>query len=641
MPTRTLLYAVFAALSTATAQQSAPACTAVTETSGTAEILDAVAASPDCVFRGGGARAVHVLGRRYLAETDTVAALDVWSAGLELIDPLDGGPRDELVGDYLTLIGQIGQDRWPRPLIAVEDLLYPSEEPVIDGSTYAQVLAQLDTVIPDSVRARVFVDGRWKRGVAASASDALAEWWVAVDPFPATGVNERWVEHVVRVGRALQAYAEAGQATGYGVRGDLFVRFGAPRYVVPVSFEEPDLLFAMSRENVGLSLNSFPRGEVWLYQDLDTTMWYLLKLDNGVYRRARSADMLPQSLRNTTGNDPRKDQLRRIALLAMRHLYDKLATISMDHGRAWGEVSSAVNGTMSPYANPGAPTRIQRDVNVNEVEIESRRAREEPPSETLLLRDTPAAPYAGSVSRFPTEGGGTRLELTWQLQAESVLSTRPYHVLVGSVITDARTLDRETIAEVSQPLTASQLRTGIGVPTVTESVPCTRDGCTATVQLDLYATSREDDPRGELVGVSVWDVDPQDLLPTSGLVISDLQPVDPLTREPIARSAVLPGTPLSLYFETRGFQGGQLGRSRVSVEYEVTRRRRNAFVSRTVGTPTSDELKLFIRGTSTEQYLILETTDWTEADTVTVLVRVRDEQSGRAVERTRTFEVAR
>ena len=588
-----------------------------------------------------GERGVHVLGRQYLTRGDTLQALDVWSMGLELIDPADGGPRHALVGDYLATVGAVDQDRWPRPLVAAEDLFYPSTEAVAEGSSYAQALAQLDAVIPDSVRDHTFVRGDWRRGVTPSASDALAEWWIGEDPFPATDVNERWIEHVVRVGTALQRYPEAEQATGYGVRGDLFVRFGAPRFIVPISFEEPSLLFAMSRENVGLSLQSFPTGEVWLYQDLDATMWYLLKLENGVYRRARTSEMLPQSLRNTYGNDPRKAQLRQIALLAMRHLYDKLATISMDHGRAWGDVSSAINGTDSPFTNPGVPTRIQRDVNVSEVEIEHRREREEPPSETLLLRDTPPAPYIGSVSRFPTEDGGTRLELTWQLQAESIITNRPNHVLVGSVVTNPSARTRETVARVSQSLSGAELRSGLSVPTATESVPCDREGCPVAVQLDLFATSLENQQEGELIGVSVWDVPAQSLLPSSGLVISDLQPVDPLTREPIARSELIPGTPLSLYFETRGFQGGRLGRSRVSVEYEVTRRRRDAFLSRTVGTPTTDELKLFIRGTSTEQYLILETTDWVEADEAIVLVRVRDEQTGQVVERTRSFGVAR
>ena len=136
----------------------------------------------------------------------------------------------------------------------------------------------------------------------------------------------------------------------------------------------------------------------------------------------------------------------------------------------------------------------------------------------------------------------------------------------------------------------------------------------------------------------MWAVPPQDPLRSDGMEISDLRPVEAARDAPFVGRAVSAGTPLSLYFEVYGFEG-ETGRSRVHVEYEVVRRRNGSLLRRTREVPSSGDLRLTVRGSRTEQFLILDTTDWAGSDEVDVRIVVRDEQTGGSVERTRTFDV--
>ena len=622
--------------------QGGAECDAVGAPGGAApvEVVEALGATPPsgllCPMPDG-RLAGQVLGDAHAALGDTARAIGAWDAtllGLDTAPP--SGQRDDLVGRLVETLARSGRGGAGRAVAAYDRLLAPTEGGAGPRSPYWAALARMASVLPDDVRAAAFVGGDWRRGVGAAGSAVLRSWWLSQDPFPATPVNERVAEHLIRVGIALGAYPAPAAPLGYDDRGDLFVRYGAPDSMRRIRFNNAALVVALARVPVGVQRSSFPKNEVWIYKELGQDLWYILVEENGVYRSSRSSDLLPLALRNATGPGRRQQEIRTVALLAMETIYDQLATLSMEYGTAWSEVSAAVNQTASPYANPGsAINRIQRQLGVQEGEWEQRRVELEPPSRSRIEDETPPAPFVADAARFREADGTTRIALAWQLDhGRSVVDDQAY-TLIGTVVVDPQTSGRRMAGGQIQALTAEQVRGDAFTPPATADVACDRAPCSVNVQFDLQAGGV---PGGPLVGVSVWDVPVTGTLPRDGFVMSDLQPFDAVRNVPYVRPDVVPGTPLSVYFETYGF-GREVEVSQVYVEYEVVRRRLGSLLRRTREVPTSGDVRLNVRGETTEQFVILETSDWAGADEVEVLVRVRDERTGATAERTRTFAV--
>ena len=579
----------------------------------------------------------QVLGHAHTALGDTARAVVIWEATLAGLDGTPpSGQRDDLVGTLVDALARSGQGGARRSVAAHDRLVEPTEGGAGRGSPYWAALARMAPVLPDDVRAVAFVDGDWRRGIDAAGSAALEAWWLSQDPFPATTVNERVAEHMIRVGVALRSFAAPATPPGYDGRGDLYVRYGTPDSIRRIRFDDAALVLALARAQVGIRPSSFPQNEVWTYKELGEDLWYILVNTNGVYRSSRSSDLLPLALRNATGQGRRRRELREVALLAMQTVYDQLATLSMEYGEAWSEVSAAVNQTASPFRNPSAAVNaIQRQLGVREGEWEQRRAVLEPASRSRLEDEVSPAPYVAGFARFRDGDGATRVALAWQFDARHLVGLGRPHTLVGTVVTDPQTAGRRTETVEIQGLTAEHLRGEKFLAPTTASVPCERAPCSINVQFDLREGAS---PDGPLVGVSVWDVPVVAPLPRMGFVMSDIQPFDAVRNVPYVRPDVEPGTPLSVYFETYGFDR-EVDLSRVYIEYDVVRRRLGSLLRRTREVPTTRDVRLTVRGETTEQFVILDTTDWEGADEVEVTVRLTDERTRASVERSRTFRV--
>ena len=602
-----------------------------------AALGQAVSADSLCVTPGG-ALAGDWLGRVQLQAGDVEGALVTWERALSAADGKPVPGREELVGRYLDAMLATGQAGTPAAARAFERLLLPTRTPPVGDSPYWRSLSQVASVVPDSVSARAFAGGDWRRGVASGGDRALGGWWLSQDPFPATRANERVAEHLLRVAEALASYPEPGRPEGYDDRGRLFVRFGAPTVARQLTFNATDLLTGMGRASVGVSRSSFPDNEVWTYGAIDETMIYVLIGQNGVYRLGQTEDLLPSTLRNVTGRGRRELARARVALLAMRYIYRELATTSIEYGNAWGETDSILEGTASPFGNPGsAALTIQRDLSVREAERGRERARREPPSTSGVVAQTPPVVYGADVARFLGPDGGTRLDLVWQLRDGPYPPLVSGGVLAGSVVERPGTFEQSVAAPVSQALTPAQVEGADYVPPVLAAVACGSGPCVPAVQLGLFAVDAEGRPV-ERIGTSVWRLPPQVPLRSSGFEMSDLRPMDAARNEPFVGESVPVGLPLSLYFEAYGFEGGA-DRSRVYIEYEVVRRQLGNLLRRTREVPSTGDLRLLIDGDRTQQYVILDTSDWAGADEVEVRVLTRDERTGEVVERSRTFRV--
>jgi hypothetical protein len=159
--------------------------------------------------------------------------------------------------------------------------------------------------------------------------------------------------------------------------------------------------------------------------------------------------------------------------------------------------------------------------------------------------------------------------------------------------------------------------------------------CTLALQLD----ARGPGSPGALLRTFVWEAEPEPLA-TDRLEMSDILPLDATTDIAIVDGIAVPGQPLSLRFEAYGLDDTR-GSAQFIVEYELVLRRLGTLLRRTRETAREGELISFTQGSRTEQFLLLQTDDWDDADEVDATIRVRDLKTDEEVERTVTFEVFR
>jgi len=104
---------------------------------------------------------------------------------------------------------------------------------------------------------------RWER------EEWISEFWVLKDPTPATGINERKIEHQMRVELARKMFGME-KAPGWDKRGETLIRYGMPS----VRTEIPS--------NIGF-YKFTPPGELWYYRYLDMLIPFHNFNLNGVY----------------------------------------------------------------------------------------------------------------------------------------------------------------------------------------------------------------------------------------------------------------------------------------------------------------------------------------------------------------------
>ena len=598
------------------------------------KLMSAVRADPLC--RVGANLAGDWLGRAYVALDNETAALSAWEATLSALGEgawPEGG--DALVGRYLETLVLSGLVSDGRAAVAFGMVMRPTTGAVEGGEPYGRALANIDLVVPEDVRQEGFVGGDWRRGVSPGGDRVLARWWADQDPFPATAPNERVEEHLARVGTAMRQYSDPSQVLNYDDRGSLLVRFGSPTTRLKLTFDTPDLVRSMITENVGVTPSSFADNEIWGYGGIDQSMVYVLVDRGGAYRSGSVGDLFPSQLRSISGTGRRLNQLRRLALMSMRYAYGELATLALEYGGAWVEATSALEEYRSPISDPRSAVRtIQRELAQQEDRLFRVREKREPASYSRLDQSTQPVPFVGAMARFLEPDGQTNMLVGWALREMRLKDDEGGVGLVGSVL---GTGDDDRTVSYLQTLSRDQVLEFEHAPPTVATVPCGQSECAPVVQIDLYEQSL-DGALGPRIGTSVWDVPTRPLLKASGLEMSDIWPIEAARGAPFVAASVRPGTPLSLYFEAYGFEGGARP-SRVHVEYEVTRRRRGSLLRRTRETPSAGDLRLSVRGTATEQFVILETSDWEGSDEVEVRVSVRDERTQAEVERTVTFEV--
>jgi GWxTD domain-containing protein len=529
--------------------------------------------------------------------------------------------------------------------------------------------------------------------------EALTEWWGRQDPFPATPRNDRVVEHLARVAYAEHHYAHAHSPLGFDERGEVYVRLGAPSQRRVIDYFRPELvqriheLRTSGANSLLVSPGSFAASEVWYYHGAQPYHFFFVDDGRG-FRVGEVTDIVPQHLRSAVdGGTGRGGAKADIVLEVLRTVYRQLAPFDVNyvermhqvdnyvgqledlaqeesHVADRGVAGAANRRDYSAVARRRGGTHIARhppDLAVQTFVEAARRddrmlrqQREEraPDARSSLLDGIEPLALATRVARFLRPDGTTRAEVYWALepgalplsralaeaaQRRGLTDSHPDHAVRATLIRNAARADREVERVEIYTVSRHAVRSVDPLGAHTLVLDGVGGGDDLAVQWDQVLAHVGEGgltlgPQARLAVLRTASLQP--LRADGRLEMSDLKPVLPSTEEPYPYERIPPALPLALYFEAYGLTFGPRDEIDLSVEYEVTLRREAGPFRRSRQETTSGDLITTVRGTRTEQYLILDTAAWVGAGEATVTVIVTDRTTGASVNRSVSFTLA-
>ena len=477
----------------------------------------------------------------------------------------------------------------------------------------------------------------------------LATWWDARDPLPATDINDRVLEHLMRSATALESFP-ADRPAGVDGRGELFIRFGAPfrRRVIDVM---SDLLISrLVRADPSVSPSDFPLNEVWYYPDLGRDVFFVLVARGDDYQIASPTDLVPVALQSSGFSYATRNRGRLLAL-TLRWVYKDIAEFSADIRQRLLVLDNLIGADgVAFYTGTGRPntamtlqTEVQRGVRDDETAAQNR-DRQLVPSVTRAQAKSAGVVRRTAVFRDGAPGSFTYSAWTgWALPSDAVAQlgeAREYRVGLLGV---RRAPDYTREGEGGRSLEAGV--EGLAPQWIT--IDGLAEGGHAGVQWDVtpVADGQPLTPYPVAQDVALADSVRLGPLSLSGLLPVDVDQardaveIDRLTGlpRPDPSLAVAPGASLALYYEVYVPDPDAEVTLGVQVLYLREARLLRAARERTAGSQTT-----FAPGdTRVPQLAVVDLDDLNGVDEVRVEVTLTDEQTGASAQRTISYGVLR
>jgi GWxTD domain-containing protein len=549
----------------------------------------------------------------------------------------------------------------------------------------ARILVPLRLVLPDSIRKAVGLETEEaaERGrLAPGAGRRLARWWRGMDGLPATQDNERLIEHLLRVATVKREYDAAGPR-GFDDRGSVYIRFGPPSRTSETRLNPFDLGQSFTSTTRGIrtelspTVPSFRRNEFWVYPAVSRQAQFLfIEGARGEYRLGSAYDLIPSHMWL-----PRYARLRlKVLEMVLRDLalyhpltysawYEEVATYITDI-----ELSDISDQVDRLAGRPGLRVPLQfaprslSEYYMGHHIMEEERALEErdgkiPVSFFDDFGELQDVRVALRTARFLNADGSTRVEMYWTAPTDDfAVAHRRLNgggrdvardFLVDVVVAEYDSVEtrREIHRSRSRVADVRDGDDGIVYPQVMFHHRL-EEARRLAVQWDVTALALEGETlRHRKVGLAIARLDSLQPLTSDRRVLemSDLKPMlvsGPSEIEgPVFPGSVLtPDVQLGLQFEVYHLTFGPDDQTRYRITYEMQRNVDPAFRSRAQEATDSRTItasSLYEGGTSREQEVVLlDLSEWDSPGALSILVRVRDENSGQEVVRGVDFDLS-
>lgn len=639
--------------------------------------------------------AAYWLGKAYAANGKIDRAIQTWRMGIIALNEED---RFEvrLADAYIrhvfrhasTSNYRLATDAYVRMLQQLDEPLTGEETAVL-----SRHLAKLALILPEGVKqAAGITDARLKnQDLSELKSEPIIKWWRSQDPMPATLENERMIEHLERTAYAQEHYASADSLTGFDDRGDIHLRYGAPKHKEEITFNESRLTDELFRPGLSINLSDFPMNEFWSYGDIDRSGYYVFVEGDEGYRIGRFDELLPRQLRSGFSSTSERGRRRAyLSLATMRTIYRQVSPYHPDLALRHDEVANYLglvtdvgvssrneidpSQTLSTQTRSGAEfagKTMRENRNRDEVAARTRR-KSMPQQSTRVFREEEALDIAVRTARFLEDDGTTRTEIYWcpapnamrldgdqreELEDQGHSRFGQYIVRLTAAQKDAayrsRILNRKhyRIGDIDRI-------EGSTIPAQTLNVR----GDTAlhhlSLQWDQYLVARDEQGEAKLgprVKVATLQRDSiraltsdDRVLEMSDLRVMAMPPEASATAVseaiPYPFEQVNPEMTLVLYFEVYHLAFTGDDQTRYSVEYEVRRQEKEGSLVRLFSgddtQSTAAEATYEGSRRTAQEYIMLDLSTWNGEDDLTVTVQVTDEATGQQVERAVDFEAA-
>ena len=558
-------------------------------------------------------------------------------------------------------------------------------------------VAQMLPLLPEETRANVSSSPEaFQRGEGAlrpGVGGWLAVWWRRQDPLPATGRNERIIEHLQRVRVAERRYAADRTAAGLDDRGHIYVRLGAPSRVIQLDNEaiEEDGLSVLAENTLAVAI--VPQHELWIYDALGEYAQYVFVKQGGHFVLGAVRDLLPATLRRPSYSTSELGIKRAWKTLrVLRDYYEQLYRLRPEYLSLLNQIdgyllrvdddrlaermnlySGNSNGNItSPPGTGPEPLflfagQVIADVRREDRRLARRRKETVPTVRTRTVDTKGQFPVVAHTARFLGEDGTTQTEVYWAVDpadlapspadrlrlAQQGLLTPDQHLLR---LTSVRYGPEYAARSVSR--TDYQIDTNRGEPAVYSlRLPGVRDGYHLALQWDQYAVGSDSTAafvrRGAVRADSLQPLHAaanrltlSDLVPLRAGQLADMSAVRDeagFTVPPYPYDHITPDTQFTLYLEVYHLAFDADDRTRYTVAYRIERQGRRDGIRGWLGA-TEEEVttqSVTYQGTTrtAEEYIALDLSPYAEASHLRITVRVTDEVAGHHVERTIRFEV--
>ncbi len=532
-----------------------------------------------------------------------------------------------------------------------------------------KVAVQLAPILPAEILSVAFGSSSSLVPVPG-ASEVLRQWWRQQDPLPGSDINERLIEHVRRVGRAVEWYVDETDDRGYDDRGEVYVRYGAPERSSVIRFDSPRLIDDLSQPGLVISPGDFPDNEFWRYLHLGSAAYFLFVEDDGRYSIGEVGDILPQSLRFGLNSSGRGERRTVIALSALHTIFEQLSVEHPDFGSTFqiidnyrtdrdptGRLSTRdPTGRFRDLLNPTNPYSNSDDIVVHEMpphefvgyilaqaevldgQIAWRREKDLPVDFSDVTEAITELGVAVRSARFLDDDGSTRMEVYWTtLPGGLMFATGGESVLTMSVRQYSANYETTALTSKSFRLVDLPRVADVTLPTQTAEVVGLSENLHMGMQFDLRLNAQIDSPP---VRVAVVRMDSIVVLKSDGdeLEMSDLKPVlitsmvEGALRSPYPHDALWDGLPIGLYFEVYHLVFDADDQTRYSVQYRIS----DALGRRS---PTSVAYTSTGTGRMAKEEIMLDLSSWGTTGPVVVTVSVTDEVTGHRTERSLLFSI--
>ncbi len=509
-------------------------------------------------------------------------------------------------------------------------------------------LTQLALILPPQLAAQAVAGG------APGVGEALRVWWRRQDPLPATEVNERVVEHLLRVSTARAAFASDAPA-GFDARGETFVRFGAPARRRTIDVEN-DLFIAQAiREEPSVRRTDFPRNEVWHYPALGPDVFFVFIERRGAYEEADPLSLIPPALQ-AGGISTTTAGRARLLGQTLRWVYKDLATYSAAIRNRLLTLDSTIGGDGVAFSGNTALTLQTELQRARREDAEARVERDGllPPSATSV-RQTPfgithhaavfldGAPGAETYAAW-VGWAQTASRLTRVADSLGTLGLQPEGFMIGLTgVAYGPGYDRSAATERLYLLEAPERPSVPAWSMLDQLTP----GAHAAFEWDLYPATRNAEilPPGAVAADVLWldslrvawagRVGLSGALPVDAREALSASEVDRLGRFPQAQVTVAAGESVAVYYEVYTEEPG------VEVEVEVRavkiREGRILRPGRDVATASSSRFLLEER--RRPELAVLEIDDLTGVDQLRIDIVATDVGAALSTSQSVTFDL--